>query len=591
MDFALVLLLLISLILTVVGFVKPAMLKSIFRSRTSKKLVGGSFGLLSVIIFLLLGVLNLGSSSNSKVLAKPSTNQDVIYGQMFQGALADTSIKYAEAQVYSDAWLKANPAEMSRDDWLKLGQSVKDKWITAEEASKNFDAIAAAIPEYAEPKLSDGGSWFSSKAYALDPSYKEFYKHRDQIQKDQEYMDKLNTIDMAPQGQRVKTAAKLFNTDIKHAKDIVDNFYSQVATNAVDYANMSGQAAVASQAIATGSNIALFVAGLSTGASELVLLGSAQKLVNAVNIITTAFAGANLALDISPAGANLGLFSKETGASLTKAKDAAFLKVANTLISIKDLGKALSNFSKIKDSLSDKDGKLSYDSIKKFMGKGDEVKKVADNLKENGVGNMQTLYDWMSWTGDKTTDIAKLFQEPGASTVGLNAAEPTQINQTLPMVKLDANGVPIALIAQAIPGLFTPYTTPPATSQTQVSEETPAAETPKTNYDGSYSGSGSAASGVASASVSVSGNSLSGSGSYRQTVDGTPFYMSMSISGTVSEDGHVSGRLSASGTFQSHSYSASGSISGSISAEGRMALSYSASGSAGSASGNISLYK
>src|SRR3989344_6635178 len=118
-------------------------------------------------------------------------------------------------------------------------------------------------------------------------------------------MDKLNTIDVAPQGERIKTAAKLFNTDIANAKNIVDNFYSQVATNAVDYSNMSGQAAVASQAIATGSNIALFVAGLSTGASELVLLGSAQKLANAVNVITTAFAGANLALDIGPAGADL----------------------------------------------------------------------------------------------------------------------------------------------------------------------------------------------------------------------------------------------------------------------------------------------
>ena len=241
MDAALVSLLIISLILTVVGFVKPTAFQSIFRHRTKKSLVSGSFALLSVLIFVIIGVLNLGGSNNSKVLTKPTTDQDVLYGQMFQGALADTAVKYAEAQVYSDAWLRANPAEMSRDDWLKLGQTVKDKWTAAEDASKNFDAVAAAIPEYAEPKLSNGSSWLFPKAYALDPSYKEFYKHRDDIKKDQEYMDKLNTIDVAPQGERVKTAAKLFNTDIKHAKDIVDNFYSQVATNAVDYANMSGK--------------------------------------------------------------------------------------------------------------------------------------------------------------------------------------------------------------------------------------------------------------------------------------------------------------------------------------------------------------
>src|SRR3990167_5671641 len=474
MDVALVSLLIISLILTVVGFVKPTAFQSIFRHRTKKSLVSGSFALLSVLIFVIIGVLNLGGSNNSKVLTKPTTDQDVLYGQMFQGALADTAVKYAEAQVYSDAWLRANPAEMSRDDWLKLGQTVKDKWQTAEDASQNFDAIAAAMPEYAEPKLSNGSSWLFPKAYALDPSYKEFYKHRDDIKKDQEYMDKLNTIDVAPQGERVKTAAKLFNTDIAHAKAIVDNFYSQVATNAVDYANMSGQAAVASQVIATGSNIALFVAGLSTGASELALLGSAQKLANAVNIITTSIPGANLTLDIVQNGAELGLFSKETGATFAKAKDAAFLKYANTLISIKDLGKALSNFAQIKKAMSDASGKLSLDSIKKFMGKGDEVKKVADNLKENGIGNMQTLYDWTSWAGDKTTDIAKLFQEPGTSTIGLNTTDLSQINQTLPMVKLDANnGVPIALIAQTVPGLFAPYTAPAAPTQTPVSE-TPA---------------------------------------------------------------------------------------------------------------------
>ena len=471
MDVALVSLLIISLILTVVGFVKPTAFQSIFRHRTKKSLVSGSFALLSVLIFVIIGVLNLGGSNNSKVLTKPTTDQDVLYGQMFQGALADTAVKYAEAQVYSDAWLRANPAEMSRDDWLKLGQTVKDKWTAAEDASKNFDAVAAAIPEYAEPKLSNGSSWLFPKAYALDPSYKEFYKHRDDIKKDQEYMDKLNTIDVAPQGERVKTAAKLFNTDIKHAKDIVDNFYSQVATNAVDYANMSGQAAVASQAIATGSNIALFVGGLYTGASELALLGSAQKLANAVNIIVTSVTGANLTLDIVQNGADLGLFSKETGATFAKAKDAAFLKYANTLISIKDLGKALSNFANIKKALGDDSGKLTLDSIKKFMGKSDEVKKVADNLKENGIGNMQTLYDWTSWAGDKTTDIAKLFQEPGPSTIGLNTADLSQINQTLPMVKLDANnGVPIALIAQVVPGLFTPYTAPAAPTQTPVSE-------------------------------------------------------------------------------------------------------------------------
>ncbi|MBI2008980.1 hypothetical protein HYS84_01040 [Candidatus Saccharibacteria bacterium] len=474
MNTALVALLLVSLVLMTIGFIRPTVFAPVFKSRAKRAVSGGLFALLSVIIFILIGLLNMGNN-NAKVITKPTTDQDVIYGRLFEGALADTAIKYAEAQVYSDAWLKANPGEMSRDDWLKLGQTVKDKWLAAEDASKNFDAVAAAIPNYVEPELSSGDSWLFPKAYALDPSYKEFYKHRDAIQKDQEYMDKLNTIDVAPQGERIKTAAKLFNTDIKHAKDIVDNFYSQVATNAVDYANMSGQAAVASQAIATGSNIALFVGGLYTGASELALLGSAQKLANAVNIIVTSVAGANLTLDIVQNGADLGLFSKETGATFAKAKDAAFLKYANTLISIKDLGKALSNFANIKKALSDDSGKLTFDSIKKFMGKSDEVKKVADNLKENGIGNMQTLYDWTSWAGDKTTDIAKLFQEPGPSTIGLNTTDLSQINQTLPMVKLDANnGVPIALIAQAVPGLFTPYTAPAS------SAPAPASETPAT---------------------------------------------------------------------------------------------------------------
>lgn len=585
MNAVLVILLLVSLVLMVVGFIRPHALGFIFKSKTRRLICGGTFAAASILLFVAIGILNLGNN-NSRVITKPTTDQDVIYGQLFQGVLADTAVKYAEAQVYSDAWLRANPSEISRDEWLKLGQTVNDKWQAAESASQSFDAVAAVLPDYQEPKLSDGGSWFAPRVYALDPSYKEFYKHREDIQKDEEYMKKLNAVDVAPALQKVQTAAKLFNTDIAHAKNIVDNFYSQVATNATDFANMADSGAKTATSIATGSNIALFVGGLSTGASELALLGSAQKLANAVNIITTSIAGANLTFNVVEAGADLSLFSKETGAAFAKAKDATFLKYANTLISIKDLGKALSNFAQIKKTMSDVSGKLTLDSIKKFMGKSEEVKKIADNLKENGLGNMQTLYDWTSWAGDKTTDIAKLFQTPGPSTVGLDMAKPSQLNTTLPMVKLDANGIPIALIAQIVPGLFTPYTAPTPSSESQV----PAEEPPKPNYSGTYSGSGSAASGIASASIDVSGSSLSGSGSYRQTIEGTPFYMSLSISGSVGEDGHVSGRVSASGSLEGKSYSASGSIRGSIS-EGRMALSYSVSGSAGSASGNISLYK
>lgn len=593
MNIVLVTLLFASLVATVVGFIKPKAFEFVFKGRAQRTFCSGLFALLSVIIFVLIGVLNLGDN-NAKVITKPTTDQDVLYGRLFEGALADTATKYAEAQVYADAWLRANPSEISRDEWLKLGDAVKSKWQAAEAASQNLDAVAAAMPNYAEPKLSSGSNWLFPKAYALDPSYREFYKHRDAIAKDEEYMKKLNAIDVAPAFQKVKTTAKLFNTDVYRAKAIVDNFYSQVATNSVDYANMSGQAAVASQAIATGSNIALFVAGLSTGASELALLGSAQKLVNAVNIITTSIAGANLTFNIVEEGADLGLFSAETGAAFSKAKDAKFLQYANTLISIKDLSKALSNFSDIKKVLSDASGKLTLDSIKKFMGKSDEVKKVADNLKENGIGNLQTLYDWTSWAGDQTTDIAKVLQTPGDSSIGLDGAQPSQINQSLPMVKLDANGIAFALIAQTVPGLFTPYNAMAAGDQpvgTDSQEQAANQQTePTEDYNGTYSGSDSVSDGIANARITVSGSSLSGSGSYKQSFESSSFRMGLSISGSLREDGRVSGSVSGSGTYGERTYSVSGSFSGYIS-NGSMKLSYRASGSAGSGSGNISLYK
>ena len=85
MNTALVALLLVSLVLMTIGFIRPTVFAPVFKSKAKRAVSGGLFALLSVIIFILIGLLNMGNN-NAKVITKPTTDQDVIYGRLFEGA-------------------------------------------------------------------------------------------------------------------------------------------------------------------------------------------------------------------------------------------------------------------------------------------------------------------------------------------------------------------------------------------------------------------------------------------------------------------------------------------------------------------------
>ena len=70
------------------------------------------------------------------------------------------------------------------------------------------------------------------------------------------------------------------------------------------------------------------------------------------------------------------------------------------MVSIKDLNKALKHYDKLYNAVAGKDGKITWAAIKAVV----KDKELVDEIKEDGIGNAQTVYD----AGSKTWNFFKL---------------------------------------------------------------------------------------------------------------------------------------------------------------------------------------
>ena len=56
-----------------------------------------------------------------------TANEQGMYVLFYQGALADLSLRYADAKVYTTALLNADPNQVSKEEWLKFADLTNTK--------------------------------------------------------------------------------------------------------------------------------------------------------------------------------------------------------------------------------------------------------------------------------------------------------------------------------------------------------------------------------------------------------------------------------------------------------------------------------
>lgn len=541
----------------------------------------------AVLAFSLTGCGRQPSASTANrvipaTVTLPGSDDERVWGALFEGTLADTGMKYAEAHVYTNALLRADPSRTSRAEWLSSAANTLARWDSAAKAATRFQEVVSNLPEGSSvrPLVGSLGLIAAMRPPVIAQGDGEV-----------EILSKPITqmVDEAPSGQRLKAAAGIFGTDIETAAERLQDLRQKVSAEQTQWAGIHGDLASASEAIATGSQIALFAGGLLTGGSEIALLGSAGKLKNLVNVVTTAFNGASLVFTAGESGANLSLWSKETGAAFAAAKEWKYFKAMSTLVSIKDLTKAFSDFRSLSGKAFSSGGKLSLDAVKKMAGDAD----VIDKIKENGIGNVQVTYDWGTWAWKYLTDnpeVKDLRVAPGDTSVAITPGKPLTMSEDGLGIRQISDGKFVLADTYIVTVEGSP---PPAIVPPSESPPSPTPSEEKNAHDGTYTGSSGASSGVASATLSVRGGSVSGSGTYRETSGDQIFRIHLSLSGSVYnyDDGLLSGRISGSGGSGDSAVSVSGRFSGQVRGD-TISLSYTASASNGrSASGRMTLTK
>ncbi|OGE65063.1 hypothetical protein A3I48_02785 [Candidatus Daviesbacteria bacterium RIFCSPLOWO2_02_FULL_36_7] len=176
-----------------------------------------------------------------------------------------------------------------------------------------------------------------------------------------------------------------------------------------------------SQKIETGSKVGLFIGSVVTG-------------TGVVNAVITGVNGAGLIFDVSDTAVNLGIADKDGYvAYIAKGKDATIMKVASTLVSIHDLSKALNHYGKLHNAIVGKDGKITLSAIKNVA----KNEKLVDEIKEDGIGNAQTIYDWGGKTWDfllANPDVKTVTIDPKGGKVTLNGNKTYDLHSADPQV-------------------------------------------------------------------------------------------------------------------------------------------------------------
>lgn len=404
----LVLFLFFLLILLFLGLIKPSLLSILLRGKSSRKNVLLIFGSISLLTFILIGVISPNKKSVQTNKQNQLSNEEFVSGILFQGSLVDLSITFAQARVSTDLLLKSSQ-DLSKDDWLKLADATIAKWQKVDEAQKRFQEVINILPDY---KLSFGNvknESLISTVYAAEDPFEADWNARtkaDEARKNRPegnvatYEEKqiLTTVDKAPPREKIQVAANLFHSDYETANSELRKIRDKVSKEEMTKVDMYDNLSKTSQKIETGSKVGLFIGSVVTG-------------TGVVNAVITGVNGAGLIFDISETAVNLGIADKDGYAAyIAKGKDATIMKVASTLVSIHDLGKALNHYDKLYNAIVGKDGKITLSAIKDVA----KNEKLVDEIKEDGIGNAQTVYDW----GGKTWDF--LLANPDVKTVTID---------------------------------------------------------------------------------------------------------------------------------------------------------------------------
>lgn len=426
----LVLFLFLLLILLFLGLIKPSLLSILLRGKSSRKNVLLIFGSISILTFILIGVISPNKKSVQTNKQNQLNNEELVSGILFQGSLVDLSINFAQARVSTDLLLKGSQ-DLSKDAWLKLADTTIAKWQKVDESQKKFQEIVNILPEY---KLSNGAKNNSliPTVYAAEDPFEADWNARtkadEERKKKQEgsvatYEEKqiLTAVDKAPPQEKMQVAANLFHSDYETANSELQKIRDKVTKEEMTKVDMYDNLSKTSQKIETGSKVAVFVGSVVTG-------------TGVVNAVITGVNGAKLIFDVSDAAVNLGIADKDGYAAyIAKGKDATIMKVASTLVSIHDLGKALNHYDKLYNAIVGKDGKITLSAIKDVAKNG----KLVDEIKEDGIGNAQTVYDWGGKTWDfllANPDVKTVTIDPKTDKVIINGNKTYDLHNTDPQV-------------------------------------------------------------------------------------------------------------------------------------------------------------
>jgi len=129
------------------------------------------------------------------------------------------------------------------------------------------------------------------------------------------------------------------------------------------------------------------------------------------------------------------------------------------------------------------------------------------------------------------------------------------------------------------------------TPATPVPAKTQAITPTKPNYDGLYRGTSAVAKGLADVALTVgNNNTINGTAIYKGTYAGYAIATPVTLLGTVSALGVVSGGISGSGTLYGQSYTIGGSFQGQITGN-TMVCTYSGTGGGEAFNGSVTLLK
>lgn len=227
------------------------------------------------------------------ITAKPATDEELIQGIAFQGALAEVSLRYIEATVYTDT-LFQDVQKLSDEERIALLDQTIQKWAEAKVASDQFSAVAEFLPDYDAPvSFKNNDSYSSLIQEAQAATVEEDIDKAWQKKKELGEEKLLQLIDKAPMGQRVQEAAKIFGTSIEVAEVVLQDLRAEETKKALKEAEKYDRYSKAAQTIQAGAKVAVFVGGVVAGGGMVTLAGKTA------HIVASSIVGAGLTMDVS----------------------------------------------------------------------------------------------------------------------------------------------------------------------------------------------------------------------------------------------------------------------------------------------------